>query len=116
MPHRVEQPTLFELTACAVFEPSRGLPPVDEPPDVTPKSDPSAPEANASPVGPEVDRAVSPWAGLPLHAVCAACGREITGSGFVIVDYEELGAFCDLDCSDRRFRSYLYEVPETATS
>jgi hypothetical protein len=109
MPHRNEQPTLFELTAFEDFEPPRGLRPSDGAPDVAPKS---ASEANASPAGPEVDRAVSPWAGLPLHEVCAACGREISGSGFVILDYEELGAFCDPDCGDRRFRSYLYEAPD----
>ncbi len=50
-----------------------------------------------------------------LHEVCAACGREIRGSGFVILDYEELGAFCDQDCADKRFRSYLYEAPEEGT-
>jgi hypothetical protein len=52
---------------------------------------------------------------MPLHEVCAACGREISGAGFVILDYEELGAFCDQDCGDRRFRSYLYEPPEEET-
>jgi DNA-directed RNA polymerase subunit RPC12/RpoP len=52
---------------------------------------------------------------MPLHEVCAACGREITGSGFVILDYEELGAFCEEECSDKRFRSYLSEEPEEAT-
>jgi hypothetical protein len=51
-----------------------------------------------------------------LHEVCAACGRDISGTGFVILDYEELGAFCDQDCGDKRFRSYLYEAPEGATS
>ena len=60
-------------------------------------------------------RAVSPLVGLGLHEVCAACGREITGSGFVILDYEELGAFCDQDCGDKRFRSYLYEASEVGT-
>jgi DNA-directed RNA polymerase subunit RPC12/RpoP len=53
---------------------------------------------------------------MPLREVCASCGREIAGSGFVILDYEELGAFCDQDCGDRRFRSYLYEETEKATS
>ena len=52
---------------------------------------------------------------MPLYEVCAACGREIKGSGFVILDYEELGAFCNQDCGDRRFRSYLYEIPEHGT-
>jgi hypothetical protein len=49
---------------------------------------------------------------MPLREVCAACGLEITGSGYVILDYEELGAFCDQDCADIRFRSYLYEVTD----
>jgi hypothetical protein len=55
--------------------------------------------------------AVSWLANMPLHEVCGACGREISGSGFVILDYEELGAFCDQDCGDKGFRSYLYETP-----
>jgi recombinational DNA repair protein (RecF pathway) len=38
--------------------------------------------------------AVSWLANMPLHEVCAACGREISGSGFVILDYGELGANC----------------------
>jgi hypothetical protein len=59
---------------------------------------------------------ITKWASIPLHEVCAACGREITRSGFVIVDYQELGAFCDQACGDRCFRSYLYEEAEKATS
>jgi hypothetical protein len=51
------------------------------------------------------------------------CGREITGSGFVIsrdpvgtgLDYEELGAFCNQDCGDKRVRSYLYKGPDEQT-
>jgi hypothetical protein len=46
---------------------------------------------------------------LPLHEVCAACGREISGTGFVIardpvgtgLNYEKLCAFCAQDCGDR---------------
>jgi hypothetical protein len=49
---------------------------------------------------------------MPLYEVCAACGREIKGSGFVILDYEDLGAFCDQDCGDKLFRSYLYEASD----
>ena len=112
MQHRNEQPTLFELTACDQCEPPRRLPAEHVAPDVTPRSDPSAPEANGSRTEPGVFRAVSPWARMPLQEVCAACGREITGSGFVILDYEELGVFCNQDCGDRRFRSYLYQAPE----
>jgi hypothetical protein len=78
------------------------------------------PEASGSSRDTELARAVSPWASSPLYEVCGACGRGIRGSGFVIsrdpvgtgLDYEELGAFCDQDCSDRRFRPYLYEAPE----
>jgi len=81
-------------------------------------------EADVSQRSTGVFRAVSPWAKMPLREVCAACGREITGSGFVIsrdpvetgLDCDELGALCDQDCGDKRFRSYLYEAPEGATS
>jgi hypothetical protein len=52
---------------------------------------------------------------MPLQEVCAACGREINGSGFVILDYEELSAFCNQDCGDGRFRSYVHEEAEKAT-
>ncbi len=52
---------------------------------------------------------------MSLHEFCPACGREISGSGFVILDYEELGAFCDQGCADKSFRSYLYEAPEEWT-
>jgi hypothetical protein len=110
MPHRNEQPTLFELTACEDFEPRRGFVFEPLPSSVPPKSDLSTPEGNVSPTEPGVFRAVSPWASMPLHEVCAACGREISGSGFVILDFEELGAFCDQDCGDNGFRSYLHEA------
>jgi len=116
MPHRIEQPALFELTTCNAFEPPRGPATGHPSPSVAPKSDPATPEGNVSPTGTGMFRAVSPWASVPLHEVCAACGSEITGSGFVILDYEELGAFCDRDCGDKRFRSYLYEAPEEGTA
>ena len=116
MPRRNEQPTLFELTACDDFEPVQGLAAEHVSPSVIPKSDPSTPEGNVSSWEAGVFRAVSPWASMPLYEVCAACGREIKGSGFVILDYEDLGAFCDQDCGDRRFRSYLYVASEEGTS
>lgn len=116
MAYRNEQPTLFELTACAELAPLRGLAGEQAPANVAPKSDPSTLEDNVFSTEPGVFKAVSPWATMPLGEVCAACGSEIKGSGFVILDYEELGAFCGQDCGDRRFRSYLYEVSETATS
>ena len=115
MPHRNEHPTLFELTACDEFEPLRGNAPELAPSNVTAESDPSTPEGSVSRKELGVFRSVSPLASMPLHEVCAACGREISGAGFVILDYEELGAFCDQDCGDRRFRSYLYEPPEEET-
>jgi hypothetical protein len=39
MPHRNEQPTLFEHTACDDFEPLRGLAAGRALPSLTPKSD-----------------------------------------------------------------------------
>ena len=108
MTHRIEQPTLFELTGCDEFVSPGGLPPDD----VTPNADLSTPEPNVSSRERVLFRAVSPWASMPLHEVCATCGRQITGSGFVILDYEELGAFCNQECADKGFRSYLYEAPE----
>ncbi len=115
MLHRNEQPTLFELTGCNEFEPLRGLPPEHAAPKVAPKSDPSALEGRVSSAERQAFRAVSPLVAMSLREVCAACGREISGSGFVILDYEELGAFCDQDCGDKRFRSYLYEAPDEGT-
>jgi hypothetical protein len=114
MPHRIEQPALFELTAGDEFGPRRGRAPEPASPGVTAKSDPSTPEGNVFAREPGVFRAVSPWASMPLRDVCAACGREISVAGFVILD-EELGAFCNQDCGDRRFRSYLDEAPEWGT-
>ena len=118
MPHpRSEQPTLFELTPCTEFAPFRGLPLEHPVPNVTPKSDPSVLEGEVFPRERQAFRAVSPLAAdMSLHEVCAACGREISGNGFVTLDYEELGAFCDKDCGDKRFRSCLYEVSEEGVS
>jgi hypothetical protein len=41
-----------------------------------------------------------------------ACGREIKGRGFVILDYEELGACCNQDCGTSASGSHLHEVLE----
>lgn len=57
-------------------------------------------------------RAVSPFASLPLHEVCASCGTEVRAPGFVIPDYEELGVFCNEDCGDKRFRLYLNDTDD----
>ena len=56
-------------------------------------------------------RAVSPLSNL-LHEVCAYCGKEIQLPGFVIPDFEDLGAFCNEACGDRRFRLFLDETPD----
>ena len=56
-------------------------------------------------------RAVSPLSGTPLREVCASCGNEVLPPGFVIPDFEELGAFCDEACGDQRFRRFLEETP-----
>ena len=116
MSHRNQQPTLFELTTCNKYELLRGLPSEHSAPNVTPKPDSSVLEGSVSPAERQAFRVVSQLACMSLREVCAACGHEISGSGFVILDYEELGAFCDQDCADKRFRSYLYEVPEEGTS
>jgi hypothetical protein len=84
MPHRNEQPTLFELTGVDEFELPRGLPREQASRSVTPKSGSSTPEVNGSFREPGVFRADSPLTNMPLGEVCAACGCEIAGSGFVI--------------------------------
>jgi hypothetical protein len=123
MQHRNEQATLFELTTDEVLDWPPGLPRDGAAPGPSPESDPSTSEGDVSPTKPRGVRAVSPLACMSLREVCAACGREITGGGLVIsrdpvgmgLDYEDLGAFCDQRCSDKRFRSYLYEPPDEAS-
>ena len=61
---------------------------------------------------PMPSRAVSPLASMALGEVCAFCGREVQAPGYLIPDYEELGAFCSQECADRRFRMYLGATPE----
>ena len=70
------------------------------------------PEGERSQVRVEDFRAVSPLANVGLREVCGFCTREISPPGFVILDYEELGAFCNQECADRRFRLYLYETAD----
>lgn len=57
-------------------------------------------------------RVVSPLANMPLHEVCAFCGADVCAPGFVIPDYEELGAFCNEECGAKRFRLYLCEADD----
>jgi len=52
-------------------------------------------------------RAVFPLASMTLGNVCGFCGLDVRPPGFVILDYEELGVFCNQECADRRFRLYL---------
>jgi len=109
----VKQPRLFEL----VSPEGRG-----------PKSEPGAEvlrnslESSAAtpvhgqqteqrPVQAATFHAISPLSNL-LHEVCAHCGKEIQLPGFVIPDFEDLGAFCNEACGDRRFRLFLEEGPE----
>ena len=57
-------------------------------------------------------RTGSPLANISLKETCGFCGSEVHPPGYVIPDYEELGAFCNQNCADRRFRMYLEEGPE----
>jgi hypothetical protein len=56
--------------------------------------------------------ALSPLSNMPLREVCAYCGKEIQLPGFVIPDFEDLGAFCNGACGDRRFRLFLDGGPD----
>ena len=56
--------------------------------------------------------AVSPLASMPFGNACAFCGLDVRPPGFVILDYEELGAFCNQECADRKFRLYLDDGTE----
>jgi len=55
--------------------------------------------------------AVSPLSNV-LHEACAYCGKDIQLPGFVILDFEDLGAFCNEACGDGRFRLFLDEGPD----
>jgi len=57
-------------------------------------------------------RAVSPIASLRLQEVCAFSGAGVHAPGYVIQDYEELGAFCSEACGDKRFRLYLNDTAD----
>ncbi len=71
----------------------------------------TGPSPNSSLPEKQEFRAVSLLANTSLREVCASCRAEILGLGFVILDYEELGAFCNEQCADKRFRLYLYDMP-----
>jgi hypothetical protein len=73
------------------------------------------PEGERSQARVEHFQAVSPLA-MGLREVCGSCTREIGSPGFVILDYEELGAFCNQECADRLFRLYLYESADEEES
>jgi len=57
-------------------------------------------------------KAVSPFANLPLHDACAFCGVEVRAPGFVILDFEDLGVFCNEGCADKGFSLYLNDAAD----
>jgi hypothetical protein len=46
------------------------------------------------------------------HTLCAFCGAEVRPPGFIILDFEELGVFCNEECDDKRFRLYLIDAAD----
>jgi hypothetical protein len=109
----VKQPTLFEV----VSPEGRGA--ESKPGGSVPGNSLARSAANPvhgqqteqRPVQAATFHAISPFSNL-LHEVCAHCGKEIQLPGFVIPDFEDLGAFCNEACGDRRFRLFLEEGPE----
>ena len=109
----IEQPTLF-----GGFEPE-GTGARSEPDAPMPGGLESSAAASRGGDGTELppaqgvtSHAVSPLAKMALREVCAYCGKEIQLPGFVILDFEDLGAFCNEVCGDRRFRLFLDEGPD----
>jgi hypothetical protein len=103
------QPLLF-LDSCA--DPKAPQTPVGS---ISESSVPAASTEGAD--GPQLgdpspSRTVSPVADMCLNETCGFCGRIVRLPGYVIPDYDELGAFCNQDCADRRFRMYLQEASE----
>lgn len=107
--HTNEQPTLFDAEVSGLQAVAESIP---EQPIAEPLSNQilTGPSPNSSLPENEEFRAVSPLANMPLREVCASCRAEILGLGFVILDYEELGAFCNEECADKRFRAYLCDI------
>ncbi len=107
--HINEQPTLFDAEVSGLPAVAESIP---EPPIAEPLLNRilAGPRTNSSLPEKEEFRAVSPIANTPLREVCASCRAEILGIGFVILDYEELGAFCNQECADKGFRLYLYDM------
>ncbi len=104
-----EQPTLFDAEVSRLQAMAESIP---EQPIAEPLLNQilTGPSANSSLPKKEDFRAVSPLANTTLREVCASCRAEILGLGFVILDYEELGAFCNQECADKRFRAYLCDI------
>ena len=104
-----EQPTLFEAEVSGLQAVAESIPeqPITEP---LLNQILTGPSPNCSLPEKEDFRAVSPLANTTLREVCASCRAEILGLGFVILDYEELGAFCNEECADKRFRAYLRDI------
>jgi hypothetical protein len=106
--HTNEQTTLFDAEVSGLQAVAESIPeqPIAEPlfQILT------GPSPNSSLPENEEFRAVSPLANMPLREVCASCRAEILGLGFVILDYEELGTFCNEECADKRFRACLCDI------
>ena len=109
MPIRaVEQPTLFrapEAEGAGVESEPRALVPRTGPGSST-ATRADGQETKQRPTQGATFHAISPLYNL-LHEVCAYCGKQIQPPGFVIPDFDDLGAFCDEGCADRRFRLFL---------
>jgi hypothetical protein len=109
----VEQPTLFgaiEAEGTGVWNEPRALVPRAGPGSST-ASRADGQETEQRPTQGPTFHALSPLYN-PLHEVCAYCGKQIQPPGFVIPDFDDLGAFCDEGCADRRFRLFLEEGPD----
>jgi hypothetical protein len=107
--HTNEQPTLFDTEVSRLEAVAESIP---EQPIAEPLLNQilTGPSLNSSLPEKKDFRAVSPLANIALREACAYCRAEILGLGFVILDYEELGAFCDEECANKRFRLYLYDM------
>jgi len=106
-----EQPTLFEITELAgSARPPGACPEMASRSSWPDNRDSPAGESRSKEVGPLW--AVSPFANLPLHEACAFCGAEVRPPGFVILDFEDLGVFCNEGCADKGFSLYLNDAAD----
>jgi hypothetical protein len=105
------QPTLFDITQLAgrAQAPCKGpeMPARSLGPEIR---GPFAGESREVETGPFWS--VSPFRNQPLNEVCAFCSAEVRAPGFVMLDFEELGVFCNEECGDKRFRLYLNDTAD----